>query len=84
VATQGEDGITALEYKAFKSLIDADLLIRPNCNPNSGENHDCETCVFNDKPKWGDCGKLFLDYWVSDVLKQKKALLDGVEKQCRK
>ena len=53
--------ISALEYGALKSLIEAALTIRPGCNPYDDNTHNCDACAFEIR-NW--CGKLVLDDWV--------------------
>ena len=65
-----EKYIQELEHRALDTLIEAILLIRPECNPNGDETHYCETCVFNNFLIEGICGKLFLSYWASDMKKK--------------
>jgi hypothetical protein len=58
------------ERHAAKVLVEALLEIHGKCkNPNGGEagdTHDCAHCVFE---AGHNCGKLFLDHWLSVLMK---------------
>jgi hypothetical protein len=59
------------ERQAAKVLVEALLEIHGKCkNPNGeekGDKHDCAHCVFE---IGRNCGKLFLDHWLTVLMKE--------------
>jgi hypothetical protein len=59
------------EHLAAKVLIEALQEIHGRCeNPHLDSTCDCKNCVFS---TCHNCGKLFLDYWHSDLKKRLEA-----------